>query len=91
MIAAAAGQAACSLSGSVVPEDSSRGLQSETGGDEQSRSDAQSTLVERLLHADELERRRLLLAALQTGELKKSEAGDLLRLVERLESVSRKS
>lgn len=60
-------------------------------GDEQSRSDAQSALVERLLHADELERRRLLLAALQTGELKKSEAADLLRLVERLESVSRKS
>jgi hypothetical protein len=61
------------------------------GADEQSRNDAQSALVERLLHADELERRRLLLAALQTGELKKSEAGDLLRLVERLESVSRNS
>jgi hypothetical protein len=59
------------------------------GVDEQSRSEAQSALVERLLHVDEMERRRLLLAALQTGELKKSEAGDLLRLVERLESVSR--
>ena len=57
--------------------------------DEQVRSDAQSTLVESLLHADELERRRLLLVALQSGELKKSEAADLLRLVERLESVSR--
>jgi len=42
-----------------------------------------------LLDADELERRQLLLIALQTGELKKSEANDLLRLVERLESVSR--
>ena len=57
--------------------------------DGQSRDDAQSALVERLLHADELERRQLLLAALQTGQLKKSEANDLLRLVERLESVSR--
>jgi hypothetical protein len=56
---------------------------------EQSRSDAQSALVEMLLDADELERRQLLLIALQTGELKKSEANDLLRLVERLESVSR--
>ena len=59
--------------------------------DEQSRNDAQAALVERLLGADELERRRLLLVALQTGELRKSEAGDLLRLVERLESVSRTS
>jgi hypothetical protein len=56
---------------------------------EQSRSDAQSALVEMLLEADELERRQLLLIALQTGELKKSEANDLLRLVDRLESVSR--
>jgi len=57
--------------------------------DEQSRSDARSALVEGLLDADEPERRRLLLVALQTGELKKSEVADLLRLVERLESVSR--
>jgi hypothetical protein len=56
---------------------------------EQSRNDAQSALVERLLHADELERRQLLLVALQSGELKRSEAGSLLRLVDRLESVSR--
>ncbi len=55
---------------------------------DESRSDAQSELVESLLRADELERKRLLLIALQTGQLKKSEAGDLLRLVERLESVS---
>jgi hypothetical protein len=61
------------------------------GLDEQTRSEAQSALVERLLLVDEMERRRLLLAALQTGELKKSEAGDLLHLVERLESVSRGS
>ena len=59
------------------------------GEDEQTRNDAQSALVERLLHADELQRRQLLLVALQTGELKRSEAGSLLRLVERLESVSR--
>jgi hypothetical protein len=55
---------------------------------EENRSDAQSELVESLLRADELERKRLLLVALQTGQLKRSEAGDLLRLVERLESVS---
>ena len=55
----------------------------------ETRSDVQSALVEMLLDANELERRRLLLVALQTGELKKSEAADLLRLVERLESVSR--
>jgi hypothetical protein len=54
----------------------------------ESRSEAQSALVEMLLDADELERRRLLLIALQTGELKKSEATEMLRLVERLESVS---
>ncbi len=54
----------------------------------QARSDAHSALVEMLLPADELERRRLLLVALQTGELKKSEAGELLRLVERLASVA---
>jgi hypothetical protein len=52
------------------------------------RSDTQSALVEMLLDTDDLERRRLLLIALQTGELKKSEAAELLRLVERLESVS---
>lgn len=54
----------------------------------EARRDVQSALVEMLLDADELERRRLLLIALQTGELRKSEAGELLRLVERLESVS---
>ena len=54
----------------------------------EARGDMQSALVEMLLDADELERRRLLLIALQTGELRKSEAGELLRLVERLESVS---
>jgi hypothetical protein len=55
---------------------------------EEARRNMQSSLVEMLLGADELERRQLLLMALQTGELKKSEAGDLLRLVDRLESVS---
>ena len=52
------------------------------------RSDVQSALVEMLMDANELERRRLLLVALQTGELRRSEAAELLRLVERLESVS---
>jgi hypothetical protein len=56
--------------------------------DEEARGEVHSALVEMLLDVDELERRRLLLIALQTGELKKSEAGDLLRLVERLEFVS---
>jgi hypothetical protein len=54
----------------------------------ETRSDFQSALVEMLLDANELDRRRLLLVALQTGELKKSEVAELLRLVERLESVS---
>ena len=48
----------------------------------------QAGLVELLLGADETERKRLLLLALQTGELRKSEAADLLRLVDRLEAVS---
>jgi hypothetical protein len=48
----------------------------------------QAGLVELLLGADEVERKRLLLMALQTGELRKSEAADLLRLVDRLEAVS---
>jgi hypothetical protein len=47
-----------------------------------------SGLVEQLLGADEVERKRILLVALQTGELRKSEAADLLRLVDRLEAVS---
>jgi hypothetical protein len=54
----------------------------------ETRSDVRSALVEMLLDANELDRRRLLLVALQTGELKKSEVAELLRLVERLESVS---
>jgi hypothetical protein len=54
----------------------------------EARSEVQSALVEMLLDADDLERRRLLLIALQTGELKRSEAEDLLRLVDRLQSVS---
>jgi hypothetical protein len=55
---------------------------------EGTRADAQSALVEMLIDANELERRKLLLMALQTGELKMSEAAELLRLVDRLESVS---
>jgi hypothetical protein len=53
--------------------------------DEGNSADVQAALVEMLLDASELDRRRLLLMALQTGELKKSEANDLLRLVQRLE------
>jgi len=52
--------------------------------------DAQSALVEMLLDADETERKRLLLLALQSGELKMSEANDVVRLVERLEKLSGK-
>jgi hypothetical protein len=55
---------------------------------EERRQEVQSSLVEMLLDANELERKQLLLVALQTGELKKSEVPDLLRLVERLEAVS---
>jgi hypothetical protein len=55
-------------------------------GDDRQRDHA--GLVELLLGADEVERKRILLLALQTGELRKSEAADLLRLVDRLEAVS---
>ena len=77
----------CSL-GVVVPEVRALVFNRRSANSAGARSDVQYALVEMLLDADELERRRLLLIALQTGELKKSEAGDLLRLVERLESVS---
>ncbi len=56
--------------------------------DEGVRRDKQSELVERLVEADEVERRQILLVALQTGELKKSEAGELLKLVDRLSAMS---
>jgi hypothetical protein len=56
--------------------------------DSEERQLGQAGLVELLLGADEVERKRLLLLALQTGELRKSEAADLLRLVDRLEAVS---
>jgi len=52
------------------------------------RTGSQDELVDRLLYADELAQRLVLLEALQSGQLRKSEAGDLLRLVERLESVA---
>ena len=51
--------------------------------------DTKDGLVEALLAADEVERKRLLLVALQSGEIKRSEVDELLRLVERLERVSR--
>ena len=56
--------------------------------DEEDRQLGQEGLVELLLAADETERKRLLLLALQTGEVRKSEVADLLRLVERLEEVT---
>ena len=55
---------------------------------EDERSEFRSDLVEMLLEVDDVERKRLLLMALQTGELKMSEAPELLRLVERLQQVS---
>jgi hypothetical protein len=48
----------------------------------------QAGLVETLLEADERERKRVLLVALQSGDLRKSEVPDLLRLVQRLEAFS---
>ena len=56
--------------------------------EDEDRRDKQSTLVQRLVEADEEERRQILLVALQTGELKKSEAGELLKLVDRLSAFS---
>lgn len=56
--------------------------------DEGYRAEVQSALVEMLLDTNELGRRRLLMMALQTGELRKSEAPELLRLVDRLQSVT---
>jgi hypothetical protein len=53
------------------------------------RSEVQSALVDLLLGVDELGRRRILLLALQTGELRKSEAADFLRLLYRLESAGK--
>ncbi len=55
---------------------------------EEERQEIQSALVDMLLDSDATERKQLLLMALQTGELKMSEANDLLHLVERLERVT---
>jgi hypothetical protein len=56
--------------------------------DDDVRRDKQSALVQRLVAADEVERRQILLVALQNGDLKKSEAADLLKLVDRLVAFS---
>jgi hypothetical protein len=56
---------------------------------ERARRDVQSDLIEMVLGVDEVGRKRLLLLALQTGELRRSEAADFLRLVDRLESAGR--
>jgi hypothetical protein len=58
---------------------------SSEGGEHQS---DHSVLVEMLLGADETERKRILLEALQSGEVRKSEVAELLRLVDRLEALS---
>jgi hypothetical protein len=56
---------------------------------ERARLEVQSDLVDMLLGMDEFGRQRLILLALQTGELRESEAKDFLRLVDRLESAGR--
>ena len=58
-------------------------------GNERARLEVQSDLAEMLLGMDEFGRQRLVLLALQTGELRESEAKDFLRLVDRLESAGR--
>jgi len=59
--------------------------------DEEVRRDRQSALVQQLVEADEVERRKILLVALQNGDLRKSEAADLLKLVDRLAAFSGKT
>jgi hypothetical protein len=88
IIDAGAGPEACGSPWRLFPEDAFVLFSRKQSKDEGARVDAQDALVEMLLDADELERRRLLLMALQTGELRRSEAAELLRLVDRLESVS---
>jgi hypothetical protein len=56
---------------------------------ESSRLEVQSDLVELLLGMDEVGRKRMVLLALQTGELRRSEVKDFMRLVSRLESAGR--
>jgi hypothetical protein len=56
---------------------------------ERARLEVQSDLADMLLGMDELGRQRLVLLALQTGELRESEAKDFLRFVDRLESAGR--
>jgi hypothetical protein len=76
------------LLGADVPEVQPVVFKRKPPTDEAARHEMQSDLVEKLLEADDVERKRLLLVALQTGQVKKSETADLLRLVERLSSVS---
>jgi hypothetical protein len=56
--------------------------------DEEDQAVDRAGLIGLLLGADEIERKRVLLLALQKGELRKSEVSDLLRLVDRLEGVA---
>ena len=56
---------------------------------ERARLDVQSDLADMLMGMDEFGRQRLILLALQTGELRESEAKDFLHLVDRLESAGR--
>jgi hypothetical protein len=60
-----------------------------TSRKELARLEVQSDLMDMLLGMDEFGRQRLVLLALQTGELRESEAKDFLRLVDRLESAGR--
>ena len=57
--------------------------------DERARLEVQSDLAEMLLGMDEFGRQKLVLLALQSGELRESETNDFLRLVDRLESAGR--
>lgn len=56
---------------------------------ESARLEVQGDLVELLLGLDEVGRKRMVLLALQTGELRRSEVKDFMRLVSRLESAGR--
>ena len=57
--------------------------------DERARLEVQSDLADMLLGMDEFGRQKLVLLALQSGELRESETIDFLRLVDRLESAGR--
>lgn len=51
-------------------------------------ADARETLVDRLLESNIDQRRQLLMEALQRGELRLSEADEVLHIVNRLEAMA---